>query len=195
MSCLPELARLAFALDNARVRGRAGRHGGLRDPRRPVVSAVATVREAPAVPADRVGSAAPMVAVPQQAANEAGLMSRMLVDPVVHDDCIAWTDADTARKGIALDEAARRADVLYLAECALKRDSAEGWPRRHRPRRAGRLSALQVHRQARRMPLPRLRAVPLLQPARQQRLRVLPCRAPRPHLRPPAGTPGKSPDK
>jgi Streptomyces sporulation and cell division protein, SsgA len=65
-------------------------------------------------------------------------------------------------------------------------------PRRHRPRRAGRLSALQVHRQARRMPLPRLRAVPLLQPARQQRLRVLPCRAPRPHLRPPAGTPGKS---
>lgn len=179
-------------LDNARVRRRAGRHGGLRDPRRPVVSAVATVREAPAVPADRVGSAAPMVAVPQQAANEAGLMSRMLVDPVVHDDCIAWTDADTARKGIALDEAARRADVLYLAECALKRDSAEGWPRRHRPRRAGRLSALQVHRQARRIPLPRLRAVPLLQPARQQRLRVLPCRAPRPHLRPPAGTPGKS---
>lgn len=56
---------------------------------------------------------------------------------------------------------------------------------RHRPRRADRLSALQVHRQARRMPLPRLRAVPLLQPARQQRLRVLPCRAPRPHLRPP----------
>ena len=67
-----------------------------------------------------------MVAVPQQAANEAWLMSRMLVDPVVHDDCIAWTDADTARKGIALDEAARRADVLYLAECALRRDSAEG---------------------------------------------------------------------
>ena len=45
-------------------------------------------------------------------------MSRVLVDPVVHDDCIAWTDADTARKGIALDEAARRVDVLYLAECA-----------------------------------------------------------------------------
>jgi hypothetical protein len=128
MSCLPELARLALSLDNARVRRRAGRHGGLRDPRRPVVSAVATVREAPAVPADRVGSAAPMVAVPLQAANEAGLMSRMLVDPVVHDDCIAWTDADTARKVIALDEAARRADVLYLAECALKRDSAEGRP-------------------------------------------------------------------
>lgn len=69
------------------------------------MSVVATVREAPAVPADRVGSPAPMVAVPQQAANEAWLMSRMLVDPVVHDDCIAWTDADTARKGIALDEA------------------------------------------------------------------------------------------
>jgi len=67
-----------------------------------------------------------MVTVPQQAAEEAGLVSRVLVDPVVHDDCIAWTDADTARKGIALDEAARRADVLYLAACALKRDSAAG---------------------------------------------------------------------
>jgi hypothetical protein len=67
-----------------------------------------------------------MVAVPTQAANEAGLMSRVLVDSVVHDNCMAWTDADTARKGIALDEAARRADVLYLAACALKRDSAEG---------------------------------------------------------------------
>ena len=53
-------------------------------------------------------------------------MSRVLVDPVVHDDCIAWTDADTARKVIALDEAARRADVLYLTACALKRDSAKG---------------------------------------------------------------------
>ena len=58
-----------------------------------MVSVVATVREAPAVPADRVGSLAPMVAVPQQAANEAWLMSRMLVDPAVHDDCIAWPDA------------------------------------------------------------------------------------------------------
>jgi hypothetical protein len=66
-----------------------------------------------------------MVTVPRQAAEEAGLMSRVLVDPQVHDDCIAWTEADTARKGIALDEAARRADVLYLAACALKRDSAQ----------------------------------------------------------------------
>lgn len=67
-----------------------------------------------------------MVAVPQQAGGEAGLVSRVLVDPVVWDDCIAWTEADTARKGIRLDEAARRADVLYLAACALKRDSAAG---------------------------------------------------------------------
>jgi hypothetical protein len=67
-----------------------------------------------------------MVTVPQQAAEEAGLVSRVLVDPVVWDDCVAWTEADTARKGIALDEAVRRADVLYLAACALKRDSAAG---------------------------------------------------------------------
>lgn len=66
-----------------------------------------------------------MVAVPQQAAEEAGLVSRVLVDASVWDDCIAWTEADTARKGIRLDEAARQADVLYLAACALKRDSAE----------------------------------------------------------------------
>jgi hypothetical protein len=67
-----------------------------------------------------------MVAVPRQAAEEAGLVSRVLVDPGVWDDCVAWTEADTARKGIALDEATRRADVLYLAACALKRDSAAG---------------------------------------------------------------------
>jgi hypothetical protein len=67
-----------------------------------------------------------MVAVPKQPAEEAGLMSRVLVDPAVWDDCVTWTEADTARKGIALDEAARRADVLYLAACALKRDSADG---------------------------------------------------------------------
>jgi hypothetical protein len=67
-----------------------------------------------------------MVAVPRQAAEEAGLVSRVLVDPGVWDDCVAWTGADTARKGITLDEAVRRADVLYLAACALKRDSAAG---------------------------------------------------------------------
>lgn len=64
-----------------------------------------------------------MVTVPQEAAAEAGLVSRVLVDPVVWDDCVAWTEADAARKGIALDEAVRLADVLYLAACALKRDS------------------------------------------------------------------------
>ena len=90
-----------------------------------------TASEAPAVPAARTGGghgrgAADMVAVPQQAAEEAGLVSRVLVDAGVWDDCVAWTEADTARKGIALDEAVRRADVLYLAACALKRDSAAG---------------------------------------------------------------------
>ena len=82
-------------------------------------------------PAARTGSgtgqgAAGMVTVPHQAAAEAGLVSRVLVDQAVWDDCVTWTEADTARKGIALDEATRRADVLYLAACALKRDSAGG---------------------------------------------------------------------
>lgn len=90
-----------------------------------------TTSQAPAVPAARPGGAAGqggrgMVAVPRQAAEEAGLVSRVLVDAEVHDDCIAWTEADTTRKGIALDEATRRDDVLYLAACALKRDSAAG---------------------------------------------------------------------
>jgi len=67
-----------------------------------------------------------MVTVPQKAAEESGLVSRVLVDPVVWDDCVRWTEVDTARTGIALDEAARLADVLYLAACALKRDSAAG---------------------------------------------------------------------
>lgn len=66
------------------------------------------------------------VTVARQPAEEVGLVSRVLVDPMVWDDCVTWTEADTARKGIALDEATRRADVLYLAACALKRDSAEG---------------------------------------------------------------------
>jgi hypothetical protein len=100
-----------------------------------------TVRKAPPVPAARAGGetagrgAPAMVAVPQEAAQEAGLVSRVLVDPVVWDDCVRWTEADTARTGIALDEAARLADVLYLAACALKRDSAAG-------RGAGRPGAL-----------------------------------------------------
>jgi predicted TIM-barrel enzyme len=81
-----------------------------------------TTSEVTAVSAART---ARMVAVPRQAAEEAGLAARVLVDIVVWDDCVTWTRADTARKGIMLDEAARLADVLYLAACALKRDSAE----------------------------------------------------------------------
>lgn len=90
----------------------------------------AATKTVPALPPDvkeQAGQgAAPMVTVPQQAAEDAGLMSRVLVDPRVHDDCVTWTRADTARKGIALDEATRMADLLHWAACALKRDSAEG---------------------------------------------------------------------
>lgn len=77
-----------------------------------------TMREAPAVPA--------MVTVPQQAAQEAGLRCRVLVDAGVWDDCVTWADEDSARKGIELDEGARQDDLLYPAACALQRDSAEG---------------------------------------------------------------------
>ena len=91
-----------------------------------------TTSEAPAVPAARpAGEAAgqgacAMVAVPQQAAEEAGLRCRVLVDTGVWDDCVTWTGQDSARKGITLDENARGADVLYPAACALQRDSAAG---------------------------------------------------------------------
>ena len=88
--------------------------------------------EAPAVPAARPGGRAAgqgaraMVAVPQQAAEEAGLRCRVLVDAGVHDDCVTWTGQDSARKGIVLDEGTRLAEVLYPAACALQRDSAQG---------------------------------------------------------------------
>lgn len=67
----------------------------------------------------------PVVAVPQQAAEEAGLRCRVLVDAGVWDDCVTWTGQDSARKGITLDEGARQDDLLYPAACALQRDSAE----------------------------------------------------------------------
>lgn len=67
-----------------------------------------------------------MVAVPQQAAEEAGLRCRVLVDAGVWDDCVTWTGQDSARKGITLDEGARQDDLLYPAACALQRDSAGG---------------------------------------------------------------------
>lgn len=69
---------------------------------------------------------APPVMVPQEAAQEAGLRCRVLVDAGVWDDCVTWTGQDSTRKGITLDEAARQDDLLYPAACALQRDSAEG---------------------------------------------------------------------
>jgi hypothetical protein len=68
----------------------------------------------------------PVVTVPQQAAEEAGLRCRVLVDAGVWDDCVTWTCQDSTRKGITLDEGARQDDLLYPAACALQRDSAEG---------------------------------------------------------------------
>ena len=91
-----------------------------------------TASEAPAVTAARpgggtAGQGAPaMVTVRQQAAEDAGLRCRVLVDAGVWDDCVTWTGADSARKGITLDEGARQDDLLYPAACALQRDSADG---------------------------------------------------------------------
>ena len=67
-----------------------------------------------------------MVIVPPQAAEEAGLRCRVLVDAGVWDDCVTWTGQDSDRKGITLDEGARQDDLLYPAACALQRDSAAG---------------------------------------------------------------------
>ena len=79
----------------------------------------------PGSPAEAGHGRRGMKTVPTEAAKEAGLASRVLVDPAVWDDCVAWTEADTARKGIDLDEAIRLADLLQWAVTALKRDSAE----------------------------------------------------------------------
>jgi hypothetical protein len=65
-----------------------------------------------------------MKTVPPEAAREAGLASRVLVEAGVWDDCVAWAEADTARKGIDLVESIRLDDLLQWAVTALKRDSA-----------------------------------------------------------------------
>jgi hypothetical protein len=96
----------------------------------PAGKAVTTTNEAPAVPAARPGGGgrgtAPAITVLRQAAEDAGLRCRVLVDPGVWDDCVTWTPQDSTRTGIALDEAVRLDEVLYPAACALQRDSAEG---------------------------------------------------------------------
>jgi hypothetical protein len=66
------------------------------------------------------------VTVPPEAAREAGLRCRVLVDAGVWDDCVTWTSQDSTRKAITLDEGARQDDLLYPAACALQRDSAGG---------------------------------------------------------------------
>ena len=90
----------------------------------------AATKTVPALPpgvTEKAGrGTAPVVAVPQQAAEDAGLRCRVLVDAGVWDDCVTWTGQDSTRKGITLDEGARQDDLLYPAACALQRDSAEG---------------------------------------------------------------------
>jgi hypothetical protein len=94
------------------------------------IAVSAAVKTVPALPPGVKEKAArgtaPLVTVPPEAAQEAGLRCRVLVDAGVWDDCVTWTDQDSARKGITLDEGARQDDLLYPAACALQRDSAEG---------------------------------------------------------------------
>ena len=87
-------------------------------------AATKTVLVLPGSPAQAGHGRREMKKVPPEAVNEAGLASPVLVDPGVWDDCVAWTVADTARKGIDLDEGIRLADLLQWAVTALKRDSA-----------------------------------------------------------------------
>jgi hypothetical protein len=91
-----------------------------------VSAATETVPAPPGVREKAGRGAVPVVTVPQEAAQEAGLRCRVLVDAGVWDDCVTWTGQDSARKGITLDEGTRLAEVLYPAACALQRDSAEG---------------------------------------------------------------------
>lgn len=61
------------------------------------------------------------VEVPTDAAHEAGFLIPVALTQAAHADCVAWTDADTARTGSIQEEATRLYDVLAMAAHAVRR--------------------------------------------------------------------------
>ncbi|MFY1595541.1 DUF6573 family protein [Micromonospora sp. WMMD737] len=55
------------------------------------------------------------------AAREAGFRFPVALTRAVWIDCVAWTDADNARKGTLQDESGRLWDVLWMAMVAVRR--------------------------------------------------------------------------
>lgn len=53
-------------------------------------------------------------------AREAGIMFPVALTAAVWSDCVAWTDADTKRKGVPNDEAGRLWDVVWMLRAAIK---------------------------------------------------------------------------
>jgi Family of unknown function (DUF6573) len=66
-----------------------------------------------------------LVAVAEGIAREAGFCSPVALTRAAFDDCVAWSDADSARTGVWLqDETGRLWDVLFMARRAA--DGARG---------------------------------------------------------------------
>jgi len=58
-----------------------------------------------------------------QTAAEVGFRVPVALTRAAWEDCVAWSDEDTERKGWPQDEAGRLWDVLYMARFACKRDA------------------------------------------------------------------------
>ena len=58
-----------------------------------------------------------------ETAREAGFRYPVALTRAAWDDCVAWSDADTARKRWPQDEAGRLWDVLTMARFACRRDA------------------------------------------------------------------------
>lgn len=56
-------------------------------------------------------------------AREAGLRFPVAITRAVWTDCVAWTDADTARKGWPQDAGGRLWDVVWMLSLAIRRHS------------------------------------------------------------------------
>ncbi|TAA36381.1 hypothetical protein EAT51_19970 [Pseudoxanthomonas winnipegensis] len=56
-------------------------------------------------------------------AREAGFKIPVAVSRAVWEDCIAWSDADTRRKGVPQDESGRLWDVVYMARVFAARNA------------------------------------------------------------------------
>ena len=63
-----------------------------------------------------------------ETAKEAGFRIPVALTRTVWDDCVAWNEEDTHRKGWPQDESGRLWDVLFMAILAVRRSVRQGEP-------------------------------------------------------------------